>query len=163
MDNLIQFPKLADVLYEFAVEVKKLYKENLILNNRIASGDLLKNIEFNIKTSNSTYSVIFSMEDYWWYVENGRKAGKWPPIDKILEWVTVKPVLPRERKGELPTPKELEQLAFLIARKIGEEGTEGTGDLSYSIDKVFERYREKIYTAIYDDVDNAVIKIFKYD
>lgn len=160
MDNLIQFPKLANVLYEFAVEVRNLYQDNLILNNRIASGNLLNNIDFRLKINDSTYSVIFSMEDYWWYVENGRKAGKRPPMDKILEWVKIKPILPRPSNEKLPTPN---QLAFLIARKIGEEGTEGTGDLSYSIDKVFERYREKIYTAIYDDVDNAVIKIFKYD
>lgn len=160
MDNLIQFPKLADVLYEFAVEVRNLYQDNLILNNRIASGNLLNNIDFRLKINDSAYSVIFSMEDYWWYVENGRKAGKRPPMDKILEWIKIKPILPRPSNEKLPTPN---QLAFLIARKIGEEGTEGTGDLSYSIEKVFERYREKIYTAIYDDVDNAVIKIFKYD
>lgn len=160
MDNLIQFPKLADVLYEFAVEVRNLYQDNLILNNRIASGNLLNNIDFRLKINDSAYSVIFSMEDYWWYVENGRKAGKRPPMDKILEWIKIKPILPRLSSEKLPTPN---QLAFLIARKIGEEGTEGTGDLSYSIEKVFERYREKIYTAIYDDVDNAVIKIFKYD
>ena len=160
MDNLIQFPKLADVLYEFAVEVRNLYQDNLILNNRIASGNLLNNIDFRLKINDSAYSVIFSMEDYWWYVENGRKAGKRPPMDKILEWIKIKPILPKPSSEKLPTPN---QLAFLIARKIGEEGTEGTGDLSYSIEKVFERYREKIYTAIYDDVDNAVIKIFKYD
>ena len=89
MDNLIQFPKLADVLYEFAVEVRNLYQDNLILNNRIASGNLLNNIDFRLKINDSAYSVIFSMEDYWWYVENGRKAGKRPPMDKILEWIKI--------------------------------------------------------------------------
>lgn len=160
MSELIKFPKLANVLYEFAVEVRNLYKENLILNNRIASGNLLNNIEFNVKTSDSTYSVIFSMEDYWWYVENGRKAGKWPPMDKILDWIKIKPILPRPSNEKLPTPK---QLAFLIARKIGEEGTQGTGDLSYSIETVFERYRQRIYEALYSDIDEAIIKIYKFD
>lgn len=160
MSELIKFPKLANVLYEFAVEVRNLYQDNLILNNRIASGNLLNNIEFNVKTSDSTYSVIFSMEDYWWYVENGRKAGKWPPMDKILEWIKIKPILPRPSNEKLPTPK---QLAFLISRKIGEEGTQGTGDLSYSIETVFERYRQRIYEAIYSDIDEAIIKIYKFD
>lgn len=160
MSELIKFPKLANVLYEFAVEVRNLYQDNLILNNRIASGNLLNNIEFNVKTSDSTYSVIFSMEDYWWYVENGRKAGKWPPMDKILEWIKIKPILPRPSNEKLPTPK---QLAFLIARKIGEEGTQGTGDLSYSIETVFERYRQRIYEALYSDIDEAIIKIYKFD
>lgn len=161
MSELIKFPKLANVLYEFAVEVRNLYQDNLILNNRIASGNLLNNIEFKFKTSDLNYSVIFSMEDYWWYVENGRKAGKWPPIDKILDWIKIKPILPYpDDDGNLPTPK---QLAFLIARKIGEEGTQGTGDLSYSIETVFERYRQRIYEAIYSDVDEAIIKLFKYN
>ena len=74
-----------------------------------------------IRNSNGKYVVIsIQLEDYWQYVENGRKAGKYPPINAIKNWISVKPVLPRPLKsGKLPTAN---QLAFLIARKISKVG-----------------------------------------
>jgi len=58
--------------------------------------------------------TIFSSEKYFTVLETGRKPGKMPPISAIEEWVRNKPVA-----SEL-NPKSL---AFLIARKIGEEGS----------------------------------------
>lgn len=54
---------------------------------------------------------------YWYYLVHGRKPGKMPPIDSIQEWV--------EKKGIVPDGNiSLRSLAFLIARKIGREGTD---------------------------------------
>ena len=100
------------------------------------------------------------MKDYWYYVENGRKAGKWPPIQNILDWIKIKPVLPRPNaEGKLPTPQ---QLAFLIARKIGEEGTQGTQDLRKATDTIWDTFEDRLYEAIDADVDAAFIQIFHY-
>jgi hypothetical protein len=38
------------------------------------------------------------MEEYWKYLEYGRKSGKMPPIDDILSWINVKKILPRGNK-----------------------------------------------------------------
>ena len=65
-----------------------------------------------------------SFADYWKWAEYGRKPGKFPPIEKIKEWIKVKPILPRPTDGKLPTEN---QLAFLIARKIATKGTKGSG------------------------------------
>jgi hypothetical protein len=54
---------------------------------------------------------------YWYQLKHGRKPGKFPPIDMILEWIRVKQITPRDNK----TTER--QLAFLFARKIAQKGT----------------------------------------
>lgn len=160
MDKLIDLPHVQAVMEEMAIAIRNEYQDNLIRNDRIASGDLLNNIEYEITRGDFTYTIYVKMKDYWYYVENGRKAGKWPPIDNILNWIKIKPVLPRPNaEGKLPTPQ---QLAFLIARKIGEEGTEGTQDLRKATDTIWDDFEDRLYEAIDEDVDAAFIQIFHY-
>ena len=160
MDKLIDLPHVQAVMEEMAIAIRNEYQDNLIRNDRIASGDLLNNIEYEITRGDYTYTIYVKMKDYWYYVENGRKAGKWPPIDNILNWIKIKPVLPRPNaKGKLPTPQ---QLAFLIARKIGEEGTQGTHDLRKATDTIWDTFEDRLYEAIDEDVDAAFIQIFHY-
>ena len=160
MEELLSLPNVQRVLGEFAVALRNEYQDNLILHNRIASGDLLNSVEYVIDRDGYTYTVSLMLKDYWYFVENGRKAGKWPPMDAILSWIKAKPVLPRPNaKGKLPTPQ---QLAFLIARKIGEEGTEGTQDLRKATDTIWDTFEDRLYEAIDEDVDAAFIQIFHY-
>lgn len=160
MDKLIDLPHVQAVMEEMAIAIRNEYQDNLIRNDRIASGDLLNNIEYEITRGDFTYTIYVKMKDYWYYVENGRKAGKRPPIQNILDWIKIKPVLPRPNaKGKLPTPQ---QLAFLIARKIGEEGTEGTQDLRKATDTIWDTFEDRLYEAIDEDVDAAFIQIFHY-
>lgn len=160
MDKLIDLPHVQAVMEEIAIAIRNEYQDNLIRNDRIASGDLLNNIEYEVIRGDFTYTIYVKMKDYWYYVENGRKAGKWPPIDNILNWIKIKPVLPRPNaEGKLPTPQ---QLAFLIARKIGEEGTEGTQDLRKATDTIWDTFEDRLYEAIDEDVDAAFIQIFHY-
>lgn len=160
MDKLIDLPHVQAVMEEMAIAIRNEYQDNLIRNDRIASGDLLNNIEYEVTRGDFTYTIYVKMKDYWYYVENGRKAGKWPPIQNILDWIKIKPVLPRPNaEGKLPTPQ---QLAFLIARKIGEEGTEGTHDLRKATDTIWDTFEDRLYEAIDEDVDAAFIQIFHY-
>lgn len=160
MDKLIDLPHVQAVMEEMAIAIRNEYQDNLIRNDRIASGDLLNNIEYEVTRGDFTYTIYVKMKDYWYYVENGRKAGKMPPIDNILRWIRVKPVLPRPNaEGKLPTPQ---QLAFLIARKIGEEGTQGTQDLRKATDTIWDTFEDRLYEAIDEDVDAAFIQIFHY-
>ena len=160
MDKLIDLPHVQAVMEEMAIAIRNEYQDNLIRNDRIASGDLLNNIEYEVTRDGFTVTIYVKMRDYWYYVENGRKAGKWPPIQNILDWIKIKPVLPRPNaEGKLPTPQ---QLAFLIARKIGEEGTEGTQDLRKATDTIWDTFEDRLYEAIDADVDAAFIQIFHY-
>ena len=94
------------------------------------------------------------MAHYWKYVDNGRKAGKWPPIDKIIEWIKVKPIIPDNRFGRLPTEK---QLAYLIGRKIYEKGIEPKHTLHNSINDIMDTiFMDELEAAITQDIDEMV-------
>ena len=125
--QLVDLEHLQQVLQEFAVEVRNLYQDNLITHDHIASGDLLNSVECRVETEDRAFLVQLTLEDYWKYVEDGlAPAGKypnpgWKAFPHILNWVTVKPVIPKRDNGRIPTPKSL---AFLITRK-SERGHEG--------------------------------------
>ena len=121
-EDLIKLPRTAEVLGRYGMEVRNGYQDKLIEHNRIANGRLLNSIEFFTEIDGNNYEVYLRLEDYWKYVENDT-VPHMPPVNKILEWVRVKPVLPRPKDGRLPTP---EGLAWAIARTIEKEGTEGT-------------------------------------
>ena len=75
------------------------------------TGKMSQSLGYKIDESGLT---IFSTEKYFTVLETGRKPGKMPPISAIEEWVKNKPI------ASDINPRSL---AFLIARKIGEEGS----------------------------------------
>lgn len=156
MEEIIEWTNLKKVLEEYAIAVRNTYQDNLIKSDRIASGDLLNSVEYIIQSDNMHISVSLQLANYWKYVEWDTKPH-WPPINKIEEWIKIKPVIPDERDGKLPTEK---QLAFLIARKISEEGTKGSNDLHEAIKTVNDEYRERIRQAITLDIKSNFHTIF---
>ena len=69
---------------------------------------------------------------YAYYVEFGRRAGKWPPFDEVLQWVKIRRIAKlhnREERKALGVTKlqdyitETYTTAFLIQRSIGKKGT----------------------------------------
>ena len=154
-NTLISFDTLEAVLREYGEEVRKQYQTNLTDNNRIASGNLY-NCNFIVEKRGKTYEVALDLQEYWKYVEYGRNPGKFPPTNKILEWIQIKPVIPRpDASGRIPTPK---QLAFLIGRKIANEGYEGSNDLTDANDDIFRRYEPKIVAALAKDLGSHIEK-----
>lgn len=134
-----RLPYYEDVCRKFLAD----YKNGLINDGHVASGNLLNSLFTNIKVDNQNFTFELTGPLYGIFLENGTKPH-WPPIDKILEWVRIKPVLPRPNaNGKLPTQ---EQLAFLIARKISRVGTEGT----HLFDKIIDQnnYVERLALAV---------------
>lgn len=107
-----------------------LYKNKLVDNNINASNTLHDNASTVIEVNGLTLSVSFNLEDYWKYVEYGRRPGKRPPLDAIEQWIKVKPVVPKPINGKIPSTR---QLAFLISRKIGWEGTKAKKPLEKAV------------------------------
>lgn len=161
-DLEMKWTNLEKVLKEYAIELRNKYQDNLINSDRLASGELLNSVDFVntdiIQKDNISISVSLQLAEYWKYVEYNTKPH-WPPVDKIKEWIRVKPILPDNRFGKLPTP---DQLAFLIGRKIAGEspnnlegGTKGSNDLHNAVEEINARFMELIEEAITKDVDEA--------
>lgn len=153
----MDFKNTLSVLNDFGKFLVEEYKDRLILNNVNASDTLYNSVTYMVKNGNNLFEVQLSLEDYWKYVENGRKPGKWPPITAIAKWVEIKPVIPRPMKnGKLPTTQ---QLAFLISRKIGLEGIKPKPLLEQSVEEVWDVMREYLEEALAKDVANEIIMI----
>ena len=155
MDGLIKWTNLQRVLGEFAVELRNRYQDNLIRDNKIATGNLLNSIDYKVQYDDRAIWVELHLEDYYKWVENGRGPGKFPPPDKTLE--RIKPIIPDDRGGRLPTEQ---QLAFLIGRKIAEQGIEPGNQLHNAMDDIFPQFEERIDEAIALDINEAIDIIF---
>lgn len=156
MDTIMKWENLYKVLEEYAIELRNKYQDNLINNDRIASGELLNGVDYLVQMDNIQISVSLKLADYWKYCEYDTKPH-FPPVDKILDWIKVKPILPDNRFGKLPTP---DQLAFLIGRKISEEGTKGSNDLHNAINEVNNDFTARIEEAITKDISVEFDAIF---
>lgn len=162
--ELLNFDNLMATLEDYAQEVRNLYQDKLIEGDRISSGKLLNSIEYDVIQGENEYSVTLSLEEYWKYLEYG-VSGKdntsspfmnpgWGAYPHILNWINVKPVLPRpDKNGKLPSQKSL---AYLITRSIVENGTQPGGELKDTLEEVNARYKEKLIIAIRKDTENLL-------
>ena len=102
------------------------------------------------------HMIIYSTMVGWNHIltlETGRKPGAPPPTDPILSWL--------QFRGINPPDISQDSLAYLIARKIGREGSmvwreytkngKGTGILS-SVTKDPEYYRKNILEPMRDEL-----------
>lgn len=118
-----------------------------------ASGRLAKSVKFDVK--NSTLTIY--AEQYIGALEFGRRSGKRPPKDVIRKWI--------DEKGIIPNGISKDSLAFLIQRKIGEEGTtiwqQGGSDLVSGIfnDQLKDSIANDFYNLIASEITSDVLKI----
>lgn len=149
--NALTMPHVEAVLHEYAETVRDIYKEKLVEADRLASEDLYNSIEAQVVVNGTEYLVQVRALDYWKYVEWDTKPH-WPPVQSLLLWIRVKPVLPRSG-GSVPRP---EQLAYLIGRKIAREGTKGSHDLALASTETNRRFRDAITEALAQDAQQFV-------
>ncbi len=156
--ELLELTELQKVLEDFATDIRDRYKDVLANNDHIASRKLVDSVKTQVVVGDNSYEVTMTLQDYWKYVENDTKPH-FPPRDAILKWIEVKPVIPRPgSNGVIPTPK---QLAFLICRKIANEGTTGTHDLQKTKDDILPWWREQISKALGHDMENYIRKLVR--
>lgn len=159
MEEILKWNNLRRVLGEYGEALRNKYQDNLILDDKIASGELLNSVEYNVVSDERSITLQLSMADYYKWVENGRGPGKFPPPDKILEWIKIKPVIPDDRMGtgKLPTEK---QLAYLIGRKISEEGIQPGNQLRKAREELKYEWEDRIDEALALDIKESIEIIF---
>ena len=119
-------------------------------NNMPTYYELKDKIKFVMNVNGNCYEIVFDAPAYWQYANDGRRPGKMPPINVIADWVKRRNITPYALKnGKLPTE---DQLAFMIAKKIGRDGTTGIHFLEKSIDEQKSYWDDKISEAISNDI-----------
>ena len=147
-----------DVLEDYKKEFENLYKSKL--EERRASGRLIKSIKTKYEVNGNTYEVSVDLENWWYWLEHGRKPtskGKHCPIEPIISWIRAKGIVPREKDGKLPTET---QLAYAIRHKIDTEGYSGGQYMQQTLDEINGKYTKLLQEALTKCVDSYVIKQF---
>ena len=155
------------ILDSFGKQFIDAYRAGLDAKNANASRDLYNSLNFEVKIGKQSISLDILLNDYWKYLEYGCKGTEtsypdayypahFPPTKAIEEWIKIKPVIPEQRNGKLPTQK---QLAFLIARSINKKGIEPRFIFRDSVDDIWEQLKDALNEAIEKDVENNIKEI----
>ena len=110
---------IEEALLRLGDELKATMTQELKRNGSYYTGDLAKSISYKVVQQDFTYDLVRTMLKYGDYVDQGigRGPGKQPPVQPLIEWIKFKRI-------PTPTGMSVESFAFLIARKIGREGTD---------------------------------------
>lgn len=170
MDELIDLSELSQVLQEYTREATEMYKYQLSLGGKSASRQLINSVTSELKIGENSFQVVLNLQHYWKYIEAGRKGktssppgamgrAAFPPVSAILDWILVKPILPR------PSGKKLEKLrpkslAYLIGRKIEQEGIPPFPALKATKEGLNDIYYERIAKALARDVGKYMQMVF---
>ena len=126
--------------------------------NAVSSGTLEKSLAYRLKIKGKSIDISIyakgKASQYFLARENGRKPGKQPPVDAILDWMRIKPIKLRDKesgKFKKPTEQLKRQVAFLIARKIGRDGIKGWHAFDYAMENIWDEYEAQVVAAYQKD------------
>ena len=115
-------------------------QNRLRANKTNASSSLSQSIEPQIKGTQSGYRLTVLMQDYWFYVENGRKptkgGGNGELYKNIYEWIRYKRPMQQKIAQSPNRIAATKSLAYVITRKIHREGTKAQPFVTPSLKQV---------------------------
>ena len=149
---------LIHILQQFGNLIIDSYRRKLFEGNANATGLLGNSLSTTVNAEDGIYEVVLNIQDYWKYLEYGRKPGTFPNIDAIRKWIQVKPVLPTpDRNGKVPT---INQLTYLISRKIEEKGIEPRYYLNNTLEEIdLMPLQEVVTRSLSQQLDNELRQI----
>ncbi|MCP4761452.1 MAG: hypothetical protein GY870_06695 [archaeon] len=139
---------------EFGKDYIKILIAFLKKFKKIASGALINSLNSRVQSTAKDIQVFIESNDYLKYVDEGRKAGKYPPIQAISRWAQLKGIPQRA--------------VFPIARSIFKHGIKPTNviqlttkefETSPSLTNKYEgNIAQKIEDKIFTDYINELEK-----
>ena len=148
----MKFSRTESLLNSFAQTIVNRYREQI---KEYASGKLYKTIDYTITSNSDSYLVTINLEEYWVFLENGRRPGaKMPPVEAIEKWIKVRKILPRPitlKSGKQRVPT-VQQLAYVIARSISRKGIAPRPFMRESIEDTMKDFQSKLSAAVREDV-----------
>lgn len=112
------------------------------------------------RISNNTGGASESLEiqgnkllgnDYIYYLDQGRKPGRFPPVQNMIDWVNSKLGI---------SGKEGNAVAFLVGRKLANEGSEIFKDKSKGIqlDQLVDEMINELFKELPDEAAGEALK-----
>ena len=153
-----EFRHTMKALTDFGQKIVDNYKAELEACG-YQDGQLYRTLSYSVKMNNTSWLISISLEEYWKYIEYGRRPGKMPPIDVIEKWINVRQIIPHSmtlKSGKTVIPS-VKQLSFLIARSIGKRGIQQRPFFKQSFEAAKREYLAKIEEAIIQDIKESLV------
>lgn len=174
VDRNFEINNAEDVFYKYKAEIIEALRQNLIEKDKDQPGRLIQSINVLIEQRGSRLSFELSMEDYWKYVDEGRRpGGKMPPQKALLDFIkfrgisgNTKQVKLRNRTvkkavRQVSRDKKLKQIAFAIGQTIKEKGIKPTRFFSEVInDDLKARLKADLTKALKRDIEINIKESF---
>lgn len=147
------YPTLRTEIENFVKSVLNQYKS--------IHPSLVENDEFKLDFNEDSISVALFLKEHSYFVEHGRMpSSKFPPLSNIQTWIDSKPILPTQPKLSIKSPKTgYSSLAYLIGRKIKQQGFKGDGKLEETIQSTLKEFQPKFQEALKKDSENYIKKM----
>lgn len=173
-----------DALYEigkiFVEMMKKKIQEKIYpygnpnqkgVGNKVASGRLLNSLSVRMlpPQNGQPGGIEITYEDYFKYVNLGRRAKKnFVPIPAILDWIKVRGIKLRNKKGQFIRNTDENRLSFAFAIRqniykygirpanIYDKGLDSLADIFENPPEELRQAYNELYAAIENDVYNFV-------
>jgi hypothetical protein len=124
---------------------------------KVASGSLVDSISASYNPSNQEITV--EMLDYWIYVNDGRKPGKYAPLDAIKDWIKEKGLKGRNKKtGRFITN---ESFAWGINTNIKKFGIAPTYFYDRAVENFEKYFEDEALQALDIDMEKFFDKLFE--
>lgn len=153
--RMIQLRYTEQAIGRWAETFRERYHDNNVQAGYDPARPLQTDIRFRVYNKSGNFEIEFNLPEYWWYAEHGRGPGKMPPKGSLLQWMQFKHILPSPmqlKSGRTVLPS-MNSLEFLIRRKIGEKGTQGS--------HTWELTEQQMKEQLIRDVKEALEKDFK--
>ncbi len=132
------------VLDDYGRTVVAEMKTRLRNAGKVASETLYDSLDYQIVEDDLGIGISFLAEDYYIYVDKGRRPGKQPPLASIRQWCTIKGIDPKA--------------AFPIARAIGIRGIKPTNFFTIPTTRRAAKFLENLELAYAKDVEEEISK-----
>ena len=145
-------------LNDFGQKIVDNYKAELQACN-YQDGQLYRTLSYSVSTGTGGWVISVSLENYWKYIESGRRPGKMPPLDVIEKWINVRRIIPHSmtlKSGKTVIPS-VKQLSFLIARSIGRRGIQPRPFFKQSFEEAKREFLRIIEEAVLADIKESLV------
>ena len=126
------------------------------LSDKVASGKLKNSIKVQVNESQEQTTIQVMAEDYFQWVQSGRKPGaKGVPIESIEQWIRDRKLKGRDKKGKFIKNRNF---AFAIQKNIKKFGIRPSNFLDVAVDKLQDNQEilEIIGDATFEELLNTI-------
>lgn len=145
---------IQNALDKFGRETVSIIQTNLSSTGTNASGQTSQSVQ----STSTPNSVTVTGKAFIYVVETGRKPGRRPPVDNIIQWL---------QTGKVSFTGKIESAAFAISKAIGEKGSKlfregGREDIitpavsPERVDKLTKEITDISFKKVVKTIDNGI-------